>query len=225
MNIPIPTLIAMVTQVVVILFGFVTVRTLQQTEMRILLLSIFVSFFLGSTMIVLAVQGINNLWVIHLSTLLQYSLLTWLFSFWHTARTRKLLLLSIPIFFSIWLIVFLGFESISAFSSYTRPLQALLLISFSCYTLFIINKDETKPIFSTPAFWAASGTLIYFTGTMILFALSNILLKESAEMLRMLWAPIQSTSVIVSHVCFAGAFICARKQYSSAVNLVTVDGA
>ena len=151
---------------------------------------------------------INNLWLMHIFTPIQFGFFLWIFSHWQKKFTKYFFLALIPAFSIFWLVAMLFFESFNNFNSYTRPLEALLLILISGYTLYQINKEQIGSMFQTPSFWISSGTLVYFSGMILLYALSNILLTDSIETLRLLWAPIQTTVNVMSNLLFIGGFLC-----------------
>ena len=144
----------------------------------------------------------------HLFTPIQFGLLMWIFSFWFEGPIRRVALLSIPIFTLFWVIMLLFFESFTQFNTYTRPVEALFFIVVAGYMLYKTNKEDAETIFRMPRFWVASGTMVYFSGMIILYALSNILLTDSIETLRLLWAPIQTTVNVMSNLLFIGGFLC-----------------
>ena len=162
----------------------------------------------STVMWILGSQKINNLWMMHLFTPIQFGLLMWIFSFWFEGPIRSVALLSIPIFTLFWVIMLLFFESFTQFNTYTRPVEALVLIVVSGYTLYKTNKEDAETIFRMPRFWVASGTLIYFSGMILLYAVSNNLLAMSMETLRMVWLTIQTSSQIMSNLLFIGGFLC-----------------
>jgi len=180
----------------------------QPKELRILTFYLVVGLMFSTVMWILGSQKINNLWMMHLFTPIQFGLLMWIFSFWFKGPIRRVVLLSIPVFTLFWVVVLMFFESFSHFNTYTRPVEALILIIVAGHTLYKTNKEDAETIFRMPRFWVASGTLIYFSGMILLYAVSNNLLAMSMETLRMVWLTIQTTSQIMSNLLFIGGFLC-----------------
>lgn len=177
-------------------------------DVRILVLYLGVTILFNAAMVFVALNKMTNLWLMHLYTPVQFGLLMWLFSHWQSPSLRRIFLLSIPAFGGIWLITMLLFESFNHFNSYTRPFEALILLLVSSFTLLSITRENFDSLFRLPSFWISSGTLIYFAGMIVLYAVSNVLLEHSVDTLRILWVPIQSTVALLTNLLFMGAFLC-----------------
>lgn len=212
MKIPISILVSALSSLIPILGGLFVTRWLVK-EMRILFAYLIASFLVTVIMYLLAAKGINNLWLMHLFTPVQFGCLIWVFSFWATPSThQRLFWWSIPSFFLVWAIGLFLIENINHFNSFTRPLEAVLLILASSYVLFQENVRDSGRTIRRPQFWVGSATVIYFTGMVILYSLSNVLLKDSIEILGLIWSPIQMVVNIAANCLYAGAFLCLRPR-------------
>lgn len=194
-----------------VIVGIPFVRT-GAKDQKILFVYLFISFLSSVVSTISAYHKMNNLWMTNLFTPFQFGMLMWLLSSWHATSVKKVFVWTIPIFIFLWLVAVTFFENIRGFSSYVRPLEALVLISASGYTLVKLTSEESDSILRIPSFWVASGILLYFTGMIVLFSLSSILLREDVETLRLLWAPIQSVSNISSNLLFTAGFLCLRPR-------------
>jgi hypothetical protein len=192
-----------------VMVGLPFVKTGTQDQ-KILLIYLLINFLSSIASVVSAFHKVNNLWMMNLYTPFQFGMLMWLLSSWQITTMKRIFLLTIPLFVIFWLVATLFVENFRGFNSYTRPLEALALISASGYTLVKLNSEGSDPILRKLSFWGASGILLYFTGMIVLFSLSSILFREDVQMLRLLWAPIQTFSNISSNIMFTAGFLCLR---------------
>ena len=100
-------------------------------------------------------------------------------------------------------------EKIDEFNTYSKPTEAIVLIIVSGYCLYQVNKEKVESLFRQPSFWISSGAMIYFTGTVIIFTVTNLLLHESMEELRVVW-DVVFVMEIIANLFYAGGFLCRR---------------
>jgi hypothetical protein len=145
--------------------------------MRILLILISFSLLIGLSLKEVSIFFGSNIWVFHLITLIEYVMLSYMFSFWQRVPAiRRTILGSIPVFALIWLFAKLSIENFSHLDNYTMVLSSVLLTGISSYTLLSLLGEETIPALSrTPQFWVATGVLIYYAGNLFMFALPESL--------------------------------------------------
>ncbi|MGH2566693.1 MAG: hypothetical protein ACRDGA_00010 [Bacteroidota bacterium] len=149
----------------------------------------------------------------HGYTPLQLSLLAWMFSYWHDSPfSQRMVLLSIPVFFSFWVIALLFFENLYQFGNFTNPLASLLLLTIASFTLLRLHLEKANVLLRHPGFWVSSGAVIYFSTMIFLQLLSNLLLTESVDLLRAIWSPVQAIASVISNLLFAFSFLCLRFQ-------------
>ena len=149
----------------------------------------------------LAFNRINNIWLFHLFTPLEYGFLVMVFSYWQKKSLLRLVLrLSIPLFALICLVNKLFLENLVTFDSFTASLEGSALIMISVYTLFNLYRGNSGPISKDPRFWITVAVLIYFAGSLPTFAFANIIA---------LWS-IHNILNVSSNVLFTGGFLCYR---------------
>jgi hypothetical protein len=173
-------------------------------EMKIL--TIFFSFALIVEIIgfYLSFNRISYIWLIHLYTLLEYSLLMLIFSYWQKDNVlRRNLRLSIGFFAFIWIGAKMFMENLSYWDNYTASLESVLLVGVSAYTLFELSKENRTSLYKEPRFWVCGAVLVYFTGNLMVFALINIITID--------W-PIHSLLNIVANLFYTGGFLCSRHR-------------
>ncbi len=175
-------------------------------ELRFLML-----FFTGNVVFdlifsYLAINNIRNLWLFHIYTVFEYGFWIYFFSFLlKNELVRSILRISIPIFILFWFSVKLLWEEWFFFNTVTRPLNSLILIMVSLYTLHQFNKENIYSLFREPRFWIIVGVLVYFSGNILLFSMTNIVLESHPGV----WL-LHSILNILANLCFTRGLLCTR---------------
>lgn len=196
----------------VVVFALIYARKKLRPEMRILGIYFLLCLMAGLLEILLASKGINNLWIFHYFTPVQYALLTFVFYFWNQKSTlEKLIFYSIPVFVASWLLGSFWLANPADTFSYAYPISAALLVLVSSYTLLRIERLEKSSVLDIPEFWVSSGTLIYFGGTIVFSSLSVPLLHTSMETMRLAWST-QAVANIMANLLYAGGFLCLLRK-------------
>ncbi len=212
LTLPLGAQLQFVSAIVTILGGIFLYKSINK-ESRIFLVYQLISFvFSISGIYVGRVLDQTNLWLIHLYTPIQFGFLMWVFSSWQeNLNVKRLFQLLIPTFVLVWAIAALFVEHKNEFNTFSRPTESILLIIASGYTLYQVNKEKVESLFSQPSFWFGSGTLIYFTGMVVLFTITNVLLSDSVEMLRTAWT-VQWIMGVIANLLYLGAFLCQKSR-------------
>jgi hypothetical protein len=110
-----------------------------------------------------------------------------MFFFWKTKeRDRILLALCVCLFVSFWLVSKFTFEPFSAFDSFTSTTAKMIYIVIATTVLFDIQKDSK---------------------TLLMFALFNVMLKESPNLVKTIW-PFNWLIFIIANLFYARAIWC-----------------
>ena len=185
-----------------------TMRHRLSSTMRLLLIYFSIDLATELSMAYLGSKGINNLWMVHLFTIIQYGFMIAVFSSWQSNNLiKRMLQVSIPITIVMGIVSMLFLENVRHFNNFSRPITSLILIMASAYTLFELNKEKAISVFQEPRFWISSGTLLYFASTLVLFALSNTLLNLPKHFTHMVFE-IHSVMNIVANIIYAIGFLC-----------------
>jgi hypothetical protein len=186
--------------------GVYVIRFLS-AEMKTLLAYCGIALTVEMIQAYLAINGIKNLWLLHVFTILEFGFLITVYSSWQKNRLMKRILqATIPIFALIGIMVMSG-ENIEQFNHFTRPLGSLILVAAAAMTLFELNKESGESVFLQPRFWVGAAGLIYFSSTLVLFALSNLLLTWPIEQVRLVFA-FNSAMNIIANLGYAAGFLC-----------------
>jgi hypothetical protein len=186
----------------------------QQRLIILLLNGVFVIEILETWM---AFKNIRNLWMIDFATFGECLVLLTIFYSWKTSsHSRKIILFSGVSFVAIWIIAKLSFESFNQMDSYTSAVARIIEIAVSVWILFDVLR-ESKVILKLDArVWVASAVIIYASGSVLLFALFNTMLKESPSVVKAIW-PVNWVLMIVYYLLYARAIWCPVSRENSKV--------
>lgn len=178
------------------------------SEMKLLVAYFGLAFIADLVGSYLAAHSINNLWVLHIMTIIEFGFLMWIFSCWQNNQMlRTILRMSILLFSIVGIVAMFFLEDVLEFNTSSRSVASLILVAASAFTLFELNKESFSSVFNQPRFWVGSAALLYFAGTLFFFALGNVLVGWSVE--RAL-AVFDFTTIIniIANLIFAGGFVC-----------------
>lgn len=151
-------------------------RNYQQSYSRPLFFYFLVATIVQAASYVLWLLKVNNLPLLHLYTPLEFLLVTYIFYSVSSSERLKLLLKIICIAFLFFsLINSLFIQSVYRFNSYAKTLESFFLILI-CINWFFNTLTDVNG-YQKPFAWMASGFLIYFSGSLLLYVLSNYLLS------------------------------------------------
>lgn len=146
------------------------------------------------------------MFLIHLYTLISYLLIALLFSYWHAARPARIMRLSIPLFFIIYVILFtLGYEELQLPSKYSLSIMSVLVAFIALYTIYATLGDQFDlPAYRNERFWVSFGAFINYPGNVLVYAAIPVFITLA------LWQ-IQWVLSIISNILYFGAYLCLRK--------------
>ncbi len=170
---------AIISGMVPFIIGLVLFRRLN-TGMKFLLLLFGIGLLieaLGYYFYFFTKYG-SNIWLFHFYTLIEYSLLIYVFSHWQkNMKLERIFLLGIPGFAVLCIGAKFFFEDFNQPDNYTASLECLLLVGGSFRTLYVVNKEQVKTIFQEPRLWISAAVLIYFSANLVTFVLGNIIVN------------------------------------------------
>jgi hypothetical protein len=165
------------------------------------------------TAIVLAMNGYWNLWLLHLYTILETVLLLFFFIQLANNRKSKIVLWTLLVAFPLACIInWMFFQNASNFNTYTRSVEAVLIIGAAAYYWLSSSKENIDiPWTDNPLNWIVSGLLLYFAGALFLFLFSNYLevvhkTKPDDPVYYIIWL-IHGCFVVVMYILFGIGFI------------------
>ena len=177
-------------------------------QMRLLLIYFGVAVITELLLAYMGSQGMNNLWLARVFSIVEFCLLTIVFSSWQNNKLLKRLLhISIPLMVVLGIFSTLYLENIRHFNSFSKPITSLILIMVSAYTLVELNKEKIDFLFREPRFWFSSGVLFSFSASLLLHALSNSLLHLPMSVVRLIFESNVVLSII-ANIIYTGGFLC-----------------
>ncbi len=154
-----------------------------------LFLLVFISFVTDSINYVYVSENINNYYIFHLFTIIEFILISLFYLlFFRRYLHPAYLLVPIPVFLIIAFVDYKinGFNTMDNFSA---SVEAILLSVYALVSfLFIMRKLLFENILSEPFFWINSGVLFYFSGSLLVFAFSNYFLTFEPSNQYVLWS-------------------------------------
>lgn len=195
-----------------IVAGLLNFRHLAK-DCRILFYFILLSALSNVVSAILAHQRVNNLYLYHFYTIAEYLVLSVFyynkFTGWPLAQ--KAILVVCVLFTLLCLLNPLFFQNLSQFDSYTSSLEAIFVIIMS---IALINKESElltlQPWKDNPVNWFNTGLLLYFSGSMFLFLLSNYIVEASRTIQVVAWST-HATFVFFMYILFTIGFIKCKK--------------
>jgi len=161
---------------------------------------------INATAVVLARNGIRNLPLLHLYTVIETVFFLSYFRIIFDNAKIKLFLNYVMIIFTIFCIINLTFiQSIFTYNTHTRPLEALI-ITTTCL-LYFYRSGFSEDWLGSPVNWINMGILVYFPAASIIFILSNyftfIILDH--EMTDLIWN-LHASLVLGMYLIYTKAF-------------------
>lgn len=150
---------------------------------------VFVSFVIERITRYLGEKAMNNIVFFNLYPVVEFILITMYLKTLNTSVGLKRLITCLQSGFLIFSLVNLCFiQGLWKFNSYTRGLEALVIITLVVFSFFNDLKN-TGPSFSlwSSDSWLRAGFLIFFSGTLLLFVLNNYLESNTLYIYKLGW--------------------------------------
>ncbi|MEM6767609.1 MAG: hypothetical protein AAF655_21910 [Bacteroidota bacterium] len=158
----------------------------------------------------LFLQKSNNLFLLHFYIPVEFIILLLIYSIWFDSkRTKTSFLIFGGLFLSLSVINSLFFQPLEGFNSYAATSAYIIFILLSIAYFIKLLRDlnvETEAVGisleKNPRFWINTGILIYFSSSLLIYAVSNTLLKENPEMTQVFWG-VHSLFNILHYILYA----------------------
>jgi len=141
----------------------------------------------------------NNMFMLHIFTVYEYLLIVYILLVWQDRKQVIIpyLILTIP-YLLFWTVSKLLIENPSNFDNISSSLSCGIITILSAYTLLKLIKegDESR---NNAIFWFVSGFLLYYSGNLVLFALSKTIINDT-------WILNAYLSIIV-YLIYTGGFL------------------
>ena len=169
--------------------------------LRTILLFLSVSFVLNVIGSVLANHGINNLPGLHVYTILELVtvMLYYLYAF-EKGAISKWIKLAMWIFPVICIVNFTFFQSIYTFNTFTRPLDAIIIILFTTAYMTMQSSFKNRELITRSGRLVAAGFMIYFCSSLFQFIFSNVISKHASKIVKLLIWNMHGTFVLIMYL-------------------------
>jgi hypothetical protein len=159
-------------------------------ELRYIVLLLALSICTETAMYLIVKSGIrNNLFVVHIYTILHFNIIA-LFYYTHFGTFyHRYAVPSMMVFFTGFAMInSLFFQKLTEFNTKALSLECLLVVILCVMCFYkMITELTTKEPEKKPVFWINTGFLFYFAGNIVLFTLSNVVLKENMDFNYLSW--------------------------------------
>ncbi|KAA2238991.1 hypothetical protein F0L74_22520 [Chitinophaga agrisoli] len=150
----------------------------------------------------------NNLPLLHVYTMLELIFLVRYYLLLFTHKRILFFLKAVLILFPLYCVInFLFIQDIYSFNSYTRPVEAIILIACSLlYFMASSREDDEERWTAVPDNWVNAGILLYFSGALGQFAFSNVVEATTAKPVILLIWVLHATLVLIMYILFTISF-------------------
>ncbi|MBS1741724.1 MAG: hypothetical protein JST81_01710 [Bacteroidetes bacterium] len=192
-----------------IISGIVLYRYFSRVEKALLIL-LFLNGICNLVGSLLAYNKINNLPVIHVYTFLEGIVLMLFFLFlFNTPLLTKILYTLIIVFSAFCLLNSIFIQQIFAYNTYSRTLEALIIIALCLYYFTLQLQEDFQPG-KYPGFWYVLGLFIYFSSSLTIFILSNQSFNLNRTFLLVMWN-VHAGMLLLMYLFISKGFMLCRK--------------
>jgi hypothetical protein len=181
--------------------------------LHVLIIYLCIALLINIGGIIMATYNKNNLPLLHLYTAFELVAVVWYykraFSTPLADKCSRIIMIIYPI---LCVINFSFFQSIYQFNTYTRPLEAIIIIAFSSIYLSAQHNLNHKQLTPDAGRWVASGFLLYFGSSFFQFIFSNAISKHASHDVRLIIWNIHDTFVMIMYIIFFIAIQRARSK-------------
>jgi hypothetical protein len=188
------------TVVVPLVMGLLVYKRLKRPELIIFYYLVFAGF-VDTVAAYTAEHRINNLWMLHVYTAVEAVVLLWFYrSTIRNAHLKRIIPFLMVLFPLICMANILWWQSLKSYNTYTRPVEALLLIYFGLVCFFEDNRT---------VFWFNAGVLLYFSASFFIFIFSNYL--HPGQFFNTVIQVSHATFVLIMYLLFTVGFYTCRR--------------
>ena len=149
---------------------------------KCLLAYLVMTLLFNTTATILTWNRIRNLWIFHFYTIAESFLLLYYFKLILLNKSIntiiRILLWAFPLF---CIINFLFLQSLYNFNTYTRPVEAIILIALCAVYWWQENEEDSERSWGNiPNNWFVTAIMLYFAGAFFMFLLFNYFISPQA---------------------------------------------
>lgn len=175
-------------------------------ELKVVTLYLVSTAILGFYSAYLWAQHKNNLPVLHVYTMVEFTTIMLFYqAIFKEYFAKYWAWLVIAVFLVFCLVNATFIQDWKIFNTYPRTIESILVISASLYYYYKITRQTLyNQIEKSPVFWVNTGFFIYFSGSFLLFTISNYILPFSFKFNMMVWQFHAFLSIVNNILIFIG---------------------
>ena len=156
----------------------------------------------------LASLRLTNYFISDFYSVVEVSLLCTVFCFSIVSRgTRRVLTAMAVLYVAFWVVDMVWFHNPAQIDSVMAIVSRFFLVVMSLVTLQTAMRDEASHITGRPVFWVVIGVLLYSSGTMVVFAVSNELLNLDPSYFDIAWH-VNWSLLIIANLAYTRGMLC-----------------
>jgi hypothetical protein len=181
-------------------------------EMKILVLFLIIALGIDIISAMFISDYSIMLGLMHIYILIEFLFVMYIISSWQESQKMKRLFRVLLLLYALfWFCAKFTFEPLNGLYSLTASVSQVLLALSAGYTLFMVIGNRVQPLFSHQQFWVLLSVVVYYTGTLALVALQEILVHYSTEDL-FLAGSINWSLKILFNILFTVGLLCPQTQ-------------
>ena len=182
--------------------GIYKARCMRPRSLYIFLLWLVSNAIINLLNVILAASDINNLLIMQLYTLLEFTFLTLLYrAIVRRKIIRKAATFCLAAFFIFKVIDMRYITGLYQIDTWAITIESMVMIVFGFFCFAQLLDERNSTLVGKPVFWINTGILVYFSGSFFIFLYSTYIFSN-AEEYYMYWS-IHNMLVIVRDVLFA----------------------
>ncbi|WP_337040375.1 hypothetical protein [Emticicia sp. 17c] len=160
---------------------------------ELIAIGVYMAFTIFSQVVAIVGSKIfkNNLPYLHFYTIVDFGLISWFYKEYLGTFLNPKIIYANFLFFTLLAVlnVVLKVQSIYEYNSYPRGLECIFVVFYAIVAYYkTIKSLEIISIEKSPLFWINAGFLFYFAGSLFLFVLGNLILKQDVHLSMLSWA-------------------------------------
>ncbi len=204
---PFLALLSFISSPMPVIVGWIRRKYLSRGS-RILLALLSLYLFVLAAELIMVFNAINTHYLSQVYSLVEFCTIAAVFLVEsENSQIKAAIEWAIFVFCVFWFVAKLTFEPMTLYDNYSSPLAALLVSVMAVHKLVGLLKDDKDTVSRKSMFWISIGIVIYFVGTMPLFALANMLMTRPLEEFANFWK-IDWALTILANLIYTKAFTC-----------------
>jgi len=199
-----------------VLIGLILFRVIAKDIIPLVAL-LFLTCIFEMISFLLMKNGVHNHFLPNILTLIEFDVCSYMLWLWLRETKFSIIIPYLATFFSLfWLITTFFVLNFSETNNYTGIMQSVLMIILALVLAFHITRRTKRNLFTHYRFLIAIAWVMYFSVTMIVTSLSDLLLTNYTNMFKVAWE-IKVIANTIEYLIFGYAIICSSVKVKSSL--------